>query len=184
MSQRNVLPGDKLGVIEEYEPGEGAAALEGVVRSLSVGEPIFDVKRHVVSVSKARPIKSIPRPGDSVIGPVESLQSSIANLLIRYVNDRENRSSFTAMLSLRPKGPPRGRQRKTTVCRPGDWLRATVASDKNSILQLSLDGPNDGVIHATCSNCGGPVDGDNNRIRCRLCGALDERKLAPDFGLV
>ncbi|MBI2184724.1 MAG: exosome complex RNA-binding protein Csl4 [Thaumarchaeota archaeon] len=183
MSSKTVVPGDKLGVIEEFEAGEGALTHDGIVRAASVGQVKLDLKKHVVAIGKVRQGTLIPVPGDSIIGKVESAQSSAANVLILSVNDKTNRGGFTGLALFkigRPMG--RGRQRRTTACKTGDLVRATVISDKNTIIHISLDGPRDGVIYAVCSICGGALFRANNSAKCDTCGNIEDRKLAPDFG--
>ncbi|MBI4258911.1 MAG: exosome complex RNA-binding protein Csl4 [Thaumarchaeota archaeon] len=183
MSVKTVVPGDKLGVIEEFEAGEGALTHDGVVRAICVGQVSIDLRKHVVGISKVRQGTRIPVPNDSIMGKVESAQSSTANISINYVNGKENRGNFTGLILLRTARPMgRGRQRSTTVCKTGDWVRATVISDKNAIIHLSLDGQKDGVIYAVCSICGGSLFRVDSRAKCDLCGNIEDRKLAPDFG--
>ncbi len=182
MKERVAIPGDRLGVIEEFEPGEGAATRDGVVRAHCVGEAVADVKKHVVSVKKVRVGTRIPSPGDTVVGKVETAQSFVINVLIHYLNKEENTGGFTGMITLgfsRPQG--RGRPRKIVICKPGDWIRASVVSNKNAIIHLSLDGSEDGVIQTCCSVCGGKVFRSNDVVRCGECGNIEDRKMAPDF---
>lgn len=174
------LPGEALAVMEEFEAGRGARQFDGIIRATIAGRPIFDFKTRRVHVEPARRTARTPSPGDSVIGHVESAQNAVVNVFIHRVNGRLSPGGFTAMMQTRPSQRSRGG--RVALCRAGDVIRATVVSDQNAIIQLSLDGPNDGVVYAMCSVCGGSMARVDHRIKCVECGNVEERKLAPDFG--
>ncbi len=174
-----VLPGDKLSVIEAFDAGSSTFVKDGEVRSLRIGRAEPDLKQRIVSVKPVRRSIGVPKPGDVIIGTVETAQPSIANILIEEVNDEYNQAGFTGMLQ--SSGDPRARNRRRVTCKPGDIVRAHVYSVKNSIYHLSVDRPEDGVLHTICSQCGGSVVRVRDSVKCNECGYLEERKLASDF---
>ena len=176
-----VLPGEKLAVPEEYEGGNGTYSDMDTVRALAVGRSSFGMKNRVVNVESSRIAKTLPRPGDRVIGQVEAGQG---NVKIHYVNGKMNESHFTGMLIRMDQPPVRRGRRKTIVHKLGDLVRATVVSSINGVIHLSMERPEDGVIHTSCSICGCSVTRERERIRCTECGTAEQRKLACDFGKV
>jgi exosome complex component CSL4 len=189
------LPGDPLAVIEEFEGSAGTYTQDSAVRAEQVGRPAYELKDRTIRVQPVSRPRQLPQLGDAVIGQVESAQTSIANMLIRYVNGKRNEGRFTGMLMLQAEAPPqrRGRggrgarpyrPRRGTICKAGDLVRAHVTSVKNAIIHLSLQGDEDGVVAARCSICGNAVRPIDGGIKCIECGNMEERRLASDFGAV
>jgi exosome complex component CSL4 len=173
-----VLPGDKLATIEEFIPGTGSAAVDESVVSTVVGDIEPDMANRVMNVKPVKSAeKSLPKPGDYIIGFVDSAQPSMAQITILAINDVVSDKQLSAMLSLRED-----RRRRSSPLKSGDIVRARVISTMNSIYHLALEGPNTGVVKTQCSNCGGDVVAMvRDRVKCRECGFVDERLLADDF---
>ncbi len=173
------LPGDKLATIEEFAPGEGSAISGESVISTVVGYANQDMANRVINVEQGkRTIENLPRPGDYVVGTVQSAQPSMAQVLIEGVNDQPSNKEFTAMLSMRDER----RRRNSSPIKAGDVVRARVLSLKNAIIHLTVDAPNCGVLYTVCSICGNDVVAiSRDRVKCRECGWVDERLLADDF---
>jgi exosome complex component CSL4 len=202
------LPGDELAVLEEFEAGSGAYPDYATIRAEQLGQPVFDMTKRMVSV---RPLKSaqtrMPKVGDYVTGLVESAQSSVVNVRILSINNVSSDNGFTGMVMLHNErsfdGSKRGgyregrgrgsrdrdddrdrdeRPRRTVVCKTADIVKARVVSTLNSIIHLSFDGDDLGVVAASCSNCGSPMLRVHDKAKCPECGNIEERKLALDFG--
>jgi exosome complex RNA-binding protein Csl4 len=176
---RPAIPGDKLATIEEFVPGIGSVSLGDEVVSTVVGDIEPDMANRVINV---KPIKSaddgLPKVGDMIVGHVDSAQPSMAQVTILAVQDSPSDKQLSGMLSMREDR----RRRTTSPIKPGDIIRARVASTKNSIYHLSLDDPKSGVIETACSNCGGRVIAlGRDRVKCAECGLIDERILSEDF---
>lgn len=174
-----VMPGDGLAVIEAFEAGSNTFVDDGEVRALRVGYAEPDRKERVISVKPVRGSIGVPKPGDAIVGTVETAQPSIANILIEEINDQYSEASFSGMLQ--SSGDPRAHNRRRVTCKPGDVVRAHVYSVKNSIYHLSVDRPEDGVLYTICSQCGGSVVRVRDSVKCLECGYFEERKLASDF---
>ncbi|MFQ6135002.1 MAG: exosome complex RNA-binding protein Csl4 [Nitrososphaerales archaeon] len=181
---KTATPGEKVSVIEEFDSGEGTYLRDGEVRSLRVGEAVPNLTERIISIKPVKSMDRLPRPGDTVIGVVETAQASIMNIRIELINGKYSQAGFTGMLQLgAERSSGRGRVRRGSVCKRGDLIRARVFSDLNSIIHLSIDGADDGVIHTVCSLCGGDVVRIRDRVKCIECGNVEERKLASNFGI-
>ena len=174
---KKVIPGDKIGVIEEFE-GKGDVIINhGVIRSTKVGELSYDMKKRVALV-KGIEIKSpIPKEGDIVIGVVEAAQSNFITIRVNSINNKRVYSNFTSVIFL-PSSPI-----KTKLpCKIGDVVKAKVKCVKNGAIFLSLAEPDLGVIKTSCSLCGGEVVRvKTNIVKCVSCGYEDYRKLSTSF---
>jgi exosome complex component CSL4 len=180
VEKKAVLPGDKLAVSEEYLPGSHVYDDSGLLRALSVGTVMKDLKKREISVAPAAQTKLL-NVGDYVTGQVETAATSNASVAIYYVNGKQTDKGFGGMLMLRSGRRERG-ARAGPPAKLGDVVRCRVFSLLNGIVHLSIDDDRTGVIFALCGNCGKPLQKGGNRAKCVECGNVEERKLAADFG--
>ena len=173
-----VLPGTKLASIEEFEGGQGTYTRDDYVRALFLGRAQYDMKARKVTIQPVKTRSMIPSQGDSVTGTVEVAHSSMLSLKILSINGKDSAAGFTGLLFLNIQ---RGRGRRPIIGKYSDLVRATVVSNRNGIIQLALEGKDDGVLSAVCSSCGSKVSRHGTRIKCSFCGLLEERGLSPDF---
>jgi len=181
---QGVLPGDKLAVSEEFLPGQHTYDDSGLIRALTAGSVVKDLKNMEISIKPAVQPEII-KVDDWVTGQVETSQANSANVKIYFLNGKPTHKDFSGMLSLRGlSGGGRG-ERRTTPVKPGDVVRCRVFSLLNGIIHLTIDEPDMGVVAALCGNCGRPLlRGNATRAKCDECGNVEERKLARDFGTV
>ena len=176
-----VVPGDRLGVIEEYEPGPGTYVEEGSIYSLTVGRALMDILNKKVSVFPGVKASGVPKVGSIVVGQVQDVQNKQANVRIFQVGNRTINGVFSGLLHVSDVSP-RYVESMYDVCKPGDIVRAKVISDKNRVFHLSTNERDLGVLHAFCSRCGHVLELKKFRMSCPDCGNLERRKPAPDYG--
>ncbi len=171
-----------MAVIEEFNAGEGTYLRNGEVVALRVGKATPNMKDRVINVKPAKIMNRVPRPGDIIMGVVETAQPSIMSILITSINGKDSQANFTGIIvPVFERGGGRGRVKRSTICKPGDLIRAHVFSTLNANLHLAVDRPDEGVIYTVCSVCGGGVARIRDRVKCIECGNVEERKLAADF---
>jgi exosome complex component CSL4 len=173
------IPGDMVGVIEEFNPSSNVYQENYNVRSKILGEIKVDQETRAVSVIPKVPIKGIPKVRDEVLGVVEQSQSGLVMIRIKEINGKSVQSNFMGLIILRDQQSDRERR---IVIKPADIVRAKVVSLTNSVIHLSIDGESYGVLQTVCSFCGGQVQQIGRRILCTQCKMVDDRKLAVDFG--
>jgi len=176
-----VVPGDKLGVIEEFEPGPGTYVEEGTIYSLTTGRALMDVLNKKVSVYPGVRASGVPRVGSIVLGQVLEVQSKQATVRIFQVGNRVLSGFFSGLLHISDVSP-RYVESMYDVCKAGDIIRAEVVSDKNRIFHLSTNERDLGVVYAFCSRCGNVLSLRKFRMRCPECDNLERRKPAQDYG--
>ncbi|MEM4696468.1 MAG: RNA-binding protein, partial [Desulfurococcaceae archaeon] len=101
MSSRNklVLPGDAIGVEEEFIPVSGAYVdTGGFIRSMIIGLTSIDVFKKTLVIKKIIDKPIVPKQGDIVEGVISSLSDDIAFIDIYAVNNRYDKSiDFTGV---------------------------------------------------------------------------------------
>lgn len=175
-----VVPGQRLGVVEEFDPGRGTVEVNGIVYSSQTGLAAIDNNRHVVSVKTLAGPPVIPDEGSTIIGVVEKVQEKMAIINIVMVDGKKVALPFTGMLHI-SNSSPRFERTMGEVTKPNDIIRAKVIDTSQRIPKLTTVGRDLGVLKAYCSRCGGELMLSGRILRCSLCRNIERRRLAEDF---
>jgi exosome complex component CSL4 len=180
-----ILPGEHIASIEEFEGGKNTfLASDGTVRSTTVGTRVYDLKRRIVKIDpKNSPM--LPKIGDTIVGYVEMMFSTMVSIKVLYINDKWSDAGFSAIASARlgSRADIERRGDRRATFHNGDIVRGRVISLLNSTIHLTLAEKEYGVLYAMCFMCGGDtVRTNESTIKCVECGAFENRKLAHDYG--
>jgi len=175
-----VVPGEKLGVVEEFDPGRGTVEVDGIVYSSQTGKAALDPKRHIVTVKPITGPVVVPEEGSSIIGVVEKIQEKMAIINIIVVDGKKMPLPFTGMLHI-SNSSPRFERVMGDVCKPNDIIRAKVIDTSQRIPKLTTVGRDLGVTKAYCSRCGGELVLSGHILRCSVCRNVERRRLAEEF---
>ena len=176
-----VVPGDCLGVIEEFTSGPGTYVESGTIHSKITGRTLLDMLNRQVSVYPLVQTVSIPQVGNIITGLVIEVKSKNAVLRIFQIGDKMLSGFFKGALHI--SGVSHGYvDNMFNVCKAGDIMRAKVISTENRSVFLSTAEKDLGVIYALCSRCGYVLQPGNRGMGCSKCGNVERRKTAPDYG--
>jgi exosome complex component CSL4 len=176
-----VLPGERLGVIEEFIPDSGTYVKDGVIYSKIVGRSLLDLLNKRVSVYPLINGAVTPKVSTVVVGQVGNAQSD--NVLVRIfrIGKKKISGTFSGILHVSDVSD-RYVNSMNDVCKPGDIIRAKVISEKNRIYHLSTNDKGLGILYAFCSICGTLLEPQRYELKCPKCGNVENRKMAPDYG--
>src|SRR5260370_9628027 len=118
-----VVPGEKLGVVEEFDPGRGTVEVSGIVYSSQTGVASVDPKRRIVSVKTATGPVVVPEEGSTIIGIVEKVQQKMAIINMIVVDGKKMKTPFTGILHVSHTSPRFERQ-KCDVVKPNASIKA------------------------------------------------------------
>jgi len=180
-SSQFVLPGERLGVIEEFTPDAGTYVKDGVIYSKVVGRTLLDLTNKRVSVFPLIQGATVPKVGSTVLGQVSNAQSDSVGVRIFKIGDKSLSGIFTGVLHISDV-QMRYVESMFDVCKQGDILRAEVISEKNKVYHLSTKEKNLGVLYAFCSQCGYLLELRRQVMHCPRCGRIEKRKTALDYG--
>ena len=175
------VPGDRLGVIEEFIPDAGTYVRDGVIYSKVIGRILIDLVHKRVSVHQLIGPSKVPALGNTVLAQVSNAQSDTAGARIFEIGGEEINGVFTGILHVSDVAL-RYVDSMYDVCKAGDIIRAKVVSDKNRTYHLSTKDKNLGVVYAFCSNCGTLLEPKRQGMHCPKCGRIEKRKAASDYG--
>ena len=178
---RLVVPGESLGVIEEFIPDSGTYVKDGVIYSKVVGRALIDLLNRRVSVYPLVSGELVPKVSSTVVGQIGNAQSD--NVLVRIfkIENKKLSGEFSGILHVSDVSD-RYIDLISDVCKPGDIVRAKVISGKNRIFHLTTNDKNLGIIYAFCSRCGNLLELQRYDLHCPKCGNTEKRKIAPDYG--
>ena len=179
--KRNVFPGEKLAVIEEYNKGEGSYQDDGLVRSEELGETRLNREKRALEVKKYTRHLNLPVEGVVVIAEAGSVTRRDARVDIFRVDGEKVEPTYTGVIHISDVSREFGRNLEMAL-RNGDIIRAVVANTKNRIIQLSMTGPEYGVVYAYCSRCGGILEMDKGKLTCPRCKRVERRQYARSYG--
>ena len=179
-----VFPGDELATAEEYSGRFGTYEDEtGLIRANMVGKPVYDDKERVVYLEPLADPPNTIKKGDIVIGRVRDIRSSVAMIEVaakvgvpRSISGDSDGVIHISKIS-KQYLDDFGRALKI-----GDMIRARVEKAQPQI-ELSTNGPDLGVISATCPSCLTPLEAvSNDRLECPSCERKVPKKIAKDYG--
>ncbi len=179
--KRKVFPGDELAVIEEYNDGEGSYQEDGLVRSEELGETRLNREKRALEVKKVTKPLNLPVEGAIVIAEAGSVTRRDARVDIFRIDGKKIEPTYTGVIHISDVAREFGRNLEQAL-RSGDIVRAVVANTKNRIIQLSIAGPEYGVIYAYCSRCGGILENQKGRLTCPNCKRVERRQTARSYG--
>ena len=179
-----VVPGERIGVIEEFIPDYGTYVKDGVIYVRDVGYLLVDSVSRKVCVHPVTRGVCVPRVGSIVIGHVVNVQSAMAFIRIIKVRRRFLSGFFTGVLHVSDIDV-KYTKNILDALKVGDLVRAKVISEVNRTFHLTTKGENLGVILALCSKCGETLSLKSKRSKklyCSECGNTEARKIASDYG--
>lgn len=172
-----VVPGERIGVVEEYIGGEGVFEAGGVLFSTYLG--FLDSEDLKVSV---RPVKKplLPlRAGEIALGEIRSADRSNFNLFLTVLLKPRVGVLIPPVHASMPK------RASNLGARPSDLVIVKVESVENGIVTVTMEGPSElGVVRSICEACGSTLDrGVGYTLICRNCGRIYlDKKLSSKYG--
>ena len=176
-----VVPGEHLGVIEEFTPGSGTYVEQGGIHAKISGRTLVDVQNKTVSIYPMSRGVRVPRTGGLVTGQVLNLQNKTANVRIFKVGTEPLSGVFSGLLYISDVSPS-FIESLSDACKPGDIVRAKVISERNRVYHLSTADKDLGVLYAFCSRCGHMLQQKRYRMYCPDCGNEERRRVAGEYG--
>jgi len=182
---RVVIPGEELGTVEMFEPGEGTYVTpDGRVRAAVYGKFLADPRElKAVVVPLNRPNKL--RVGDVVYGTLFDNKTGLSLVFIEKVEGRDRalaQDNFAAIHIA--DAADHYVDDLSQEFRPSDILRARVVMVEPT-LRLATKEPEFGVVKAFCGNCRRPLElsrRQRDALWCEHCKRAETRKLSTWYG--
>ncbi len=181
-----VVPGEVVAQQEEFVEGEGVYIDidSGYLRSMFLGKIAIDINNRTISVNPHKKLK-LPKKNSIVLGSVSSVRENIIfvdiyGVIVLYPRPKwefEFSSPLSGAIISNQVGVEKFNDLMDIV-KPGDIILAKVINSSNPY-NLSLKGPQFGVIYAMCSKCGEiMIPQNNDQLKCPRCGNVEKRKIS------
>ena len=178
---KEVFPGEKLAVIEEYNQGMGTYERDGEVRSAEIGVTRHDGATRSIAIEKRTPEIIVPEEGMVAVAEVGSVARRDARVDIFMLDGRHIHPTYSGVIHISDVSRDYTKNIDMAL-RNGDTVKGRIVNVRNRLNQMSLADPDYGVIYAYCSRCGGLLELDRGRLTCPDCGRVERRKTARSYG--
>jgi len=177
--------GQYLGVIEEYIGDEQSTFIkEGKIFATKTGMiSIDDKKREIEIRTHQEKDRKTVKAEDIIIGTVVFLRKFSIGISFNTINRKIHfNSSYFGNIHV-SQISNKYVEKITDAFQITDIIRAKVINKDANEYVLSTVDKNLGVIHADCSICGQTLKKISfNKLKCDLCGNIEKRILANDYG--
>ena len=175
---RFVIPGEKLGVIEEFVPGENVYVNgKGALRSETIG--VMRIFKNKVNVLPLRSLEMPLKAGELVLAEV--WVSEIPRFIVKIVAKWHPFTLLTNSIS----GWIMKDEEENRLIRVGDLILAKVESALYNQVIVTIAGDKSlGVIYAKCLKCSVPLKKLGNTLVCPICESIHlDRKISLYYGI-
>jgi len=179
---REVFPGERLAVIEEFSDGKGTYEMDGEVRSAELGVTRRNDAARAVEVEKETPEIIVPEEGMVAVAEVGSVARRDARVDIFMLDGRLIHPTYSGVVHISDISRDYTKNIDLAL-RSGDIVKGRIVNVKNRLNQMSLAGSEYGVVYAFCSRCGGLLENNRGRLTCPDCGRVERRKTAKSYGM-
>lgn len=179
-----VMPGDALGIIEQYLPGDGTYDEEGYIKSSVLGNVNIDFKNRKINVDAKTGSPVLLKLGDIVYGQVTDVRGQ------RALIDIQGKKDETRQLAIPYLGAIHISQVKngfldwlTDALRIGDIIEAKVSRITGDNIDLNTTADDCGIVKAMCSRCRSYLKTTNkgNELYCENCDRTEKRKISTNY---
>ncbi len=179
-----VIPGDVLGVIEEFIPDNGTYEDNGLILANTIGVVAKDMRTKRISViPKNKPIAL--SKGAIVLGKVNDAKKQLVDLRIGRIDSEEGSTELhtpvTGTLHISCVSESYT-ENMIDAYRIGDIVKAHIVDDKRLPCYISTVGREFGCILARCTKCGALLKRKGrSTLKCTDCENIERRKISDDY---
>ena len=179
--EKVVSPGEKIGVIEMFEPGYGAYEINGVIYAQCLGKMKVNKKIRKVNVIPLND-GALPKKGQIMIGRVivTKKQQTIVNLV--PIHELNPKFTFEGSIHI-SNASEQYVDSMNDAFKVNDILRVKIIDAEYQPFKCVTSQKDLGVLLAFCSECGEELIKDRgNRLICPNCRNIEQRKITYDYG--
>ena len=181
-AKKTVLPGEHIAGAEEAMPGENSYLENDDIFSSAFGEVRERERKMEVVCEKSRHLPQV-QPGMELYCMARKVSPTKAFLDCTPVADVERPGSAIEVSAVLPVQNIKSgyvRDMRDEV-RTGDLLKARIAKIERSGVDVSINGPQYGVVKAFCTDCRNGMVLKNGILICSNCGKKGQRKLSEEY---
>jgi len=179
-----VMPGDVLGVSEQFLPDEWTYDDGGCIKAAILGNVSVDKKSKMISIIPKSGKPALLKIGDTVYGQISDVRGQRAMIDIQGMKDCDRQLALSYMGAIHISQVKNGYLEKLhDAFRIGDIIEAKVTKIMGDNLDLNTIDKEGGVIKAMCTRCRAfmkPTD-RRDELYCEVCNRKERRKISYNY---
>ncbi|RBQ24028.1 Exosome complex component Csl4 [Candidatus Methanobinarius endosymbioticus] len=179
-----VMPGDILGVSEQFLPDKWTYDDEGQIKAVILGTVDIISSKKKVSIIPSSGNPAVVNLGDSVYGEITDVRGQRAMINVQKMKNIDRQLALPYMATIHISQVKKGYLEKLTdVFKIGDVIEAKVSKIMGDNLDLNTEDKEDGVVKAMCTRCRAymvPTE-KKNELYCEVCDRKERRKVSLNY---
>ncbi|MDR2966504.1 MAG: exosome complex RNA-binding protein Csl4 [Methanobacteriaceae archaeon] len=179
-----VMPGDVLGVSEQFLPDEWTYDDGNCIKAAVFGNVSIDNKRKRISIIPKSGTPTLLKIGDTVYGQVSDVRGQRAVIDVQGMKDCDRQLALSYMGAIHISQVKNGYLEKLhDAFRIGDIIEAKVAKIMGDNLDLNTIDKEGGIIKAMCTKCRAFMRQTNKKdeLYCEVCNRKEKRKISSNY---
>ena len=179
-----VMPGDAIGIIEQYLPGEGTYDDEGDIKASVLGNVKITPEMKTIEVEPVSGSPGLLKVDDVVYGQITDIRNQRVNVKLDSIKGSTRPLALPYMAAIHISKAKEGYLKQLTdAFRIGDIIEAKVDKITGDNIDLRTIDPEDGVVKAICTRCRGFMHTTNreNEVQCSVCNRKERRELSINY---
>ncbi|MCC7553874.1 MAG: exosome complex RNA-binding protein Csl4 [Methanobacteriaceae archaeon] len=177
-----VMPGDFLGIIEQFLPDKGTYADKGDIKSNIIGNVSIENKKISIIPKTNKP--SVLKIEDKVYAQITDLKGQRALINIDKLIDTDRQLALPYLGAIHISQVKKGYLEKLTdAFRIGDIIEAKIIKITGDNVDLNTFDEDCGVIKAICTRCRGfmKTTPRENELQCENCNKKERREISKNY---
>lgn len=178
------MPGENLGIVEQFLPGKGTYSEDGHIKSSILGTVDINPKMKLISIKPKSGEPALLEIGDRIYGQITDVKSQRVNVDIDQKINTSRQLALPYMGSIHISKSREGYLDKLTdAFRIGDIVKAEIIKITGDNVDLSTVPDDCGVVKAMCTRCRGymKTTGKENELQCKSCNKKESREVSKEY---
>ena len=179
-----VMPGEVLGVSEQFLPDKWTYDDEGYIKASVLGTVDISSSNKRISIIPSSGTPAILNVGDSVYGEITDVRGQRATINIQKMKGTSRKLALPYMAAIHISQVKRGYLEKLNdAYRIGDVIEAKVSKIIGDNLDLNTEDKENGVVKAICTRCRAYMipTGRRDELYCEVCDRKERRKISINY---
>jgi exosome complex component CSL4 len=179
-----VMPGDVLGVSEQFLPNEWTYDDGSCIKAAILGNVSIDNKSKMISIIPKSGKPALLKIGDTVYGQVSDVRGQRAVIDIQGMKNCDRQLALSYMGAIHISQVKNGYLEKLhDAFRIGDIIEARITKIMGDNLDLNTTDKEGGVIKAMCTTCRAFMKLTNKKyeLYCEVCNRKEKRKISFNY---
>ncbi|MDR2624345.1 MAG: exosome complex RNA-binding protein Csl4 [Methanobrevibacter sp.] len=177
-----VMPGDVIGVSEQYLPGAWTYEDDGYIKAAVIGN--ISINRHEIAIVPRTTTPLLLKVGDIIVGQITDIKGQRAMIDVQASIDSSRELALPYSGAIHISHVKKGYLEKLTdAFKIGDIIEGKVVKIMGDNIDINTEDPEHGVLKAMCSRCRGFMDPTDSKdtLYCESCNRKEKRKISLNY---